>query len=140
MAWFKMDDGFAFHPKTLAAGNAAAGAFARMGTWSSDQLTEGHIPTVQARLIASPRELKTLAEVGYLHKPGDRCHCLTERPEGALVVPADWSGYWLHDFLEYNPTRAKVLAERARATERQRRARDASKQRQLDKEASHVTA
>ena len=41
MSWFKLDDKSTFHRKVVAAGNAAWGAFCRLGTHSSDQGTDG---------------------------------------------------------------------------------------------------
>ena len=38
MAWFKVDDKLAFHPKVLTAGNTAIGLWVRAGAWSADQL------------------------------------------------------------------------------------------------------
>lgn len=125
MAWFKLDDGLWLHPKTVAVGNAGMGAFCRLGCWSSQQLTEGHIASSYARSIASTTELRKLVEAGYLHRPGDSCRCLTERHPDAMPIPESWSGYWIHDFLDYNPPRAKVLADRAAAAERMRKAREA---------------
>jgi len=130
-----MDDGFWFHPKTIAAGNAAVGAFCRLGCWSSQQLTEGHIPASQAKVIGTSAELRKLVEVGYLHKPGDACRCLADRPPDAIPVPGKWLGYWMHDFLEYNPTRAKVVADRAVTAERVRRYREARRAAGAAKEA-----
>lgn len=98
MAWFRMDDGVTFHRKTLAAGNEAFGAWARMGTHSSAQLADGFIDEPAALLIAGRKAvIERLLTVAFL-----------ERVEG---------GYLIHDFLDYNPTAAEVLKTREARSE-----------------------
>lgn len=98
MSWFKLDDKSTFHRKVVAAGNAAWGAFCRLGTHSSDQGTDGVVSSEVARLIATDEELGRLLAVGLLE----------ERP----------GGYAMHDFLRYNPSArevAKLRKQRAAA-------------------------
>jgi hypothetical protein len=96
--WAKFCDTFWAHPKILAAGNEAVGAFARMVSYCGSQLTDGHVPTSVARTIATPSVLKRLVAGGLLDEaPG---------------------GYSVHDFLAYNPSRSKVLAQRESTAER----------------------
>lgn len=92
MAWFKVDDNAAFHPKIVRAGNAAFGAWIRLGAYCAAQLTDGFIPEQVARMIATKRELDTLAICGLLRD--------------------DSGGFLIHDYLEYQPSRDHVLAER----------------------------
>ncbi len=92
MPWFKVDDQTTFHPKVMRAGNAAFGAWVRLGAYCNAQLTDGFIPASVARMIASRRELETLIESQFL-----------DQIEG---------GYRIHDYLEYQPSRAQVEAER----------------------------
>ena len=98
-----MDDSFPFHPKTIAAGNAAVGAWVRMLTWCSQQLTDGRLPASLALVCGTPADVAKLVEV----------RLLDETP----------TGYAIHDYLDYNPSRAHVLAERARWQARQNKAR-----------------
>jgi hypothetical protein len=104
--WFKIDDTLADHDKVLKAGNAAMGLWVRCGAWSARQLTEGFIPKRIARLYGRPSLVKVLLESGLWCESED--------------------GYQMHDFLDYNPSKEKVLSERRAATERQRRAREAA--------------
>lgn len=60
MTWFKVDDTFAFHAKAVIAGNAAIGLWTRAGAWSSQQLTDGHIPAAIARTLGTKREADAL--------------------------------------------------------------------------------
>lgn len=93
MPWFRLDDQAAFHAKLVAAGNAAVGAWARMGMWSSGQLTNGVVPEAIANVIASKEEI-------------DRCLAVR------LLERVDGTSFQVHDFLDYNPSRDDVLAER----------------------------
>lgn len=104
MAWFKVDDDFFGHPKVVAAGNSAVGLFIRCGSWSSKHLTEGQIPFVIARSFGTQNQIDALLRVGLWNQKDD--------------------GYLIPDFLEYNPSRQQVLAEREAAAERKRKARE----------------
>lgn len=106
MPWGKLDDGFWSHPKVLEAGNEAAGVFARCISWSSQQMTDGFVTEKALDMIAGPRKrsvTRALVEA----------HLLDDKPG-----PAGARGYWLHDFLTYNPSREQVLDERAHRAEK----------------------
>lgn len=104
MPWFKVDDGFAFHPKALAAGNAALGLWVRAGSWCGANLTGGALPRhMIGTLGAQKRDANRLVEAGLW--------CETE------------TGYQFNSWDDYQPTKAQVEAERAAARERQRRHR-----------------
>jgi hypothetical protein len=109
MGWFAIDDQFPFNVKVLCAGNAAVGAWVRLGAWSAGQLTDGFVPADVARQIGSPAELKALERA----------------PAGAsrgLIVKVS-GGWLLPDYLVFNPSRETVLRKREANTERMRRAR-----------------
>lgn len=108
MAWFKVDDGMHSHPKILDAGNEAIGLWARCGSYCSHYLTEGFVKRDVALLYGDMALVDVLVKVG-----------LFEPVEG---------GWQMHDFLNYNPTKEKVLAEREAAAKRQRDARERAKQ------------
>jgi len=92
--WFRLDDAGWCHPKVIAAGNRAFGAWCRAGQWSSSQLADGFVATSVARLIEPATAVwGALVEAGLLV----RC-------EG---------GYRIHDFLVYNPSKSQVEAKRA---------------------------
>jgi hypothetical protein len=90
VSWFKVDDKSWGHAKVLAAGNAAWGAFCRLGAYASDHLTDGKIPPSVAQIILSNDEADRLVSVGLLEKNTD----------GSVVI---------HDFLDWNPSAKKVL-------------------------------
>ncbi|MFC0673534.1 hypothetical protein [Brachybacterium hainanense] len=85
MAWFKADDQLPFHPKVLAAGNAAMGLWIRAGTWSSSQLTDGFIPSAIANAMANECDADALVDAG-----------LWDRVEG--------QGYRFHDWSDFQPS------------------------------------
>ena len=98
MAWFKLDDKVHSHPKTIMAGNAAFGLWARLGSYCSDHLTDGIVPREVAESYGTKPEIKALLRVGFI-----------EVADG---------GYRVHDYLDYNPPRVKVLEERRITAER----------------------
>jgi hypothetical protein len=105
MTWFRVDDSLDFHPKVEAAGNTAMGLWVRAGAYSARMLTEGFVAAgMIAKLGGRPKDAARLVEVGLWH-----------------VVPG---GYRFHQWEQANPTRERVLAERAATAERQRRARE----------------
>ena len=110
MTWAKFDDAFWSHPKTVRAGNEAVGAFVRMVCYCSQYLTDGAVPAATAREIARPKILERLVEVGLLEADGD--------------------GFRVHGYLERNPSRLQVEAERAAKTQRQNRWRETRAQEQ----------
>lgn len=100
MTWFKVDDNLAFHPKTIAAGNAAMGLWVRAGSWAAQQLTDGYVPTDLARNIG------TVAQADALIRSG-------------LWLPSE-AGYDFHEWAApgRQPTRAAVEKRRLAAAKR----------------------
>lgn len=99
--WFKVDDGLPFHPKVMACSNQAMGTWLMMGTWSSQQLTNGFVPTSALTVLrATDSDLSELADAGMIQKTR--------------------GGWRLHDFLDYNPPADDTRARRARERERKR--------------------
>jgi hypothetical protein len=107
MPWFKVDDSFHSHPKVLRAGTAAAGLYVRCGSYSAQHLTDGFVPAEVAAQYGSPEWARRLVVVG-------------------LWVIVD-GGYQMPDYLQYNPSKAKVLKDREAKAARQQRWRDSKK-------------
>lgn len=85
MGWIKLDDGFATHPKVLRLSDQAFRLHVQAMCWAAHQRTEGRLPDV---LVESyPSELATeLMAAGVWERNG--------------------VGTVIHDFTDYNPSRA----------------------------------
>jgi hypothetical protein len=90
MAYFTVDDQFAWHHKSVQAGNAAIGVWTRCGSWSAGQRLDGHVPEDVARAVGKPAEIAALVRAG-----------LWEPVEG---------GYRMHDYADHNTTAAQAIA------------------------------
>jgi hypothetical protein len=93
MAWARLDDGFYGHPKVLQAGLAATGLHVLAISYCSRYLTDGHVSTEFVRQTAGRSATKlarNLVEAGLWE--------CTDR------------GWIVHDYLDYNPSRADVIA------------------------------
>ncbi len=113
MVWARLDDQFHTHekvaeldptPATIPLMAGALGLHLLALSWCSDKLTDGVVPRSQpARLIGAPVDnlIEELMRVG-----------LWERHK---------RGYLIHDFLDYNPSKAQVEALRAVKSEAGRR-------------------
>jgi hypothetical protein len=106
MAWMKIDDRVRTHPKIVAAGPAAAWFWFCGICYCREHLTDGFIPTGMLQSLApgvtNGRALaKKLVEVRLWHIA-----------EG---------GYQVHDFTEWNQTRAEVEARRVSDSARKKR-------------------
>lgn len=126
MVWFKVDDGFYDHrkvkaiPRTLRA--ATIGLWALAGNYAAHQLTDGYVHAdIVEDMASATKHAAELVRVGLWHPPGYEC----DHEICGLIVPD--GQYLFHDYLAYNPSRIKVLAERAATAERQRRSRAKSR-------------
>jgi len=98
--WAKLDDEIVDNLKTLRVWSqdpAAFGLDCRAIAWSARQLTDGFVPR---EIVAT-----------WIPEEAER-----ERLVGILIEAGRWDeqdGYVIHDFLEFNFSRAEVEAERA---------------------------
>lgn len=106
--WFKVDDGFHSHPKTVGLSLEAIGLWTKAGSYCADYLTDGAL---------------TLAHVKHLGG--------TEELADELVEVELWTrskrGYQFHGWTEFQPTKKDVQADREAAKERMRKAREKRK-------------
>jgi len=115
MPWLKLDDAMGEHRKVKRVlrtgghqGLAALGTHVLGLLHASRYLTDGH---VEAEFV---EELFDVAKLDH----GDRQPLLDVLTGRGLWLPAEAGGFQLHDFLEWNPSRAEVLAEREAAAQR----------------------
>jgi len=108
--WVRLDDSFADHPKVERAGPLAAWLHVTALCYCARHLTDGRVPKTKAlRLadVASPQDhVDALLRVGLWHEDGD--------------------DYVIHDYLEYQPARADVEADRLAARTRMAKKRQKS--------------
>lgn len=108
MTWVKLDDRFAGNPKVIAAGPEPMWLYVAGLCWCAQNLTDGRIPKAVLPILSTvkrpPACAQRLVEVGLWIDDGD--------------------GYEVHDYLEFQPSKAKVEAEREAAKERQRKSRE----------------
>ena len=113
MPWARFDDRYPSNRKVRPLSDAAFRLDVSAVCWCNENLTDGRIKQDELALVADIRKYAEAA--------------------AELVKRGRWiqqdDGWLIHDFLRYNPTRAQVLADREKAAERQRKAREAAKAR-----------
>jgi hypothetical protein len=97
MSWARLSGSFCFHRKVLEADartkHRASGAFARMISWSAENMTTGQLSAGVALTIANePKVLDVLVAVGMLERKG--------------------GDYVIHDYCDYNPSGEQLAARR----------------------------
>ncbi|MFJ2110558.1 mucin-2 [Streptomyces sp. NPDC087850] len=114
MSWFKVDDTAHSHPKLRGAGTAAIGLWTLGGSYAAQYLTDGIVHAHFVKTNGTPAQRAKLVTAGLWHPAGHDCPRCPQPAKG---------DFFIHDYLIYNPTRAKVLGERARAAEKKRKQR-----------------
>jgi hypothetical protein len=118
MPYFAVDDQITFHPKAIAAGNAAMGVWTRAGAWAKANTTGGFVSAELAHALGK-KESARLVTAG-LWREG-------EHPKWGI-------GYYFHDWThtsgngteEEEKERRERDRERARERKRAQRERDAA--------------
>jgi hypothetical protein len=115
MTWVRIDDGFGDHPKILAVGPIGAIIHMRAFCYCSRHLTDGFIPMGAVEGLLHGIEHIGIADGGC---PGlfEFGHDANEVdwPE-TLVKNKLWErsknsdGYFVHDYLDYNPSKREIL-------------------------------
>lgn len=135
MTWVRLDDQFPEHKKIATAGPVALALQVAGLCYCNRNLTDGFIPFgVAHRLISTAiidetgRKLELAMISGMAgFDSGD----VIEMSIDALITNGVWDevagGYEIHDYDEYQPSKAQVLAEREAAAERKRRSRGRKK-------------
>lgn len=109
MGWVKLDDGYRNHPKIVKAGPAGMSLDVAAMCYCASYLTDGFVPASVATTLYPVRNpqavVDKLVEVRRWEK--DEAH----------------DGYWVHDYLDYNPPAARVLADREKEREKKNKQR-----------------
>ncbi|MDR3036158.1 MAG: mucin-2 [Kitasatospora sp.] len=114
MSWFKVDDTAHTHPKLRGAGTAAIGLWTLGGSYAAQYLTDGIVHAHFVKTTATAPQLARLVKAGLWHPVDHGCPRCPQPARGDFVI---------HDYLIYNPSRAKVIADRERAAEKKRKQR-----------------
>jgi hypothetical protein len=97
MTWFKIDDNLPRNPKMIQASLSAIGLWVEAGAWASASQTDGQVLKRVLHTLhpdATEEDAQVLVDVGLWEDHGN---------------------YWqIHDFLEYNPSKDDIEAEKAR--------------------------
>ncbi len=121
MPWFKIDDSLYDHPKFAGLSLAAIGLWTAGGSYCARHLTDGFLSDAATPML----------RVGSVRCRAD------------LVAAGLWAesggGIQYHDWLDFQPSRETVLAERRAAAERQHRARESAKSRRESRDSHGVT-
>lgn len=105
MSWAKFDDAFPWHRKVRRLSDGAFRLHVTAICYAAKDYTDGLI------LVEDLDEMPAVRQVEKR---------IVELVAARLWEPVD-GGWVVHDYLEYNPSRAKVQADRAALRERQRR-------------------
>jgi hypothetical protein len=99
VAWVRLDEAFSEHPKIQKVGPLGVSLFTTGLAYCNRNLTDGDIPERQAMALAD-----WSSDRGALAKPQDLID--------ALVAANLWelrpTGYYVHDYPKYQPTKAEV--------------------------------
>lgn len=122
MVWGRMDDKGGGNPKLRAISKSARGALMMIWFYCAEQPTNGWVPAWKVQAECSPAELEALTTVKahgkapLLHEytPGEPppCPCMA-----VVEYTPELPGYWVHDWLDYNPGRSEVAVHKAKRKE-----------------------
>lgn len=97
MTWARIDDVFPDHPKVVELSDRAFRVHVAAICYAARHLTDGHIPKAAVPGLAAGRKaaVTELVRSGLWDKNGN-------------------GGFVIHDYLDYNPSREEIEAERER--------------------------
>lgn len=102
--WVKLDDGFAEHPRVSGLSDAAFRLHVASMCYAAHYLTDGRVPAHRVHGKPLAPLVAELVKAGLWTRNG--------------------TGYEIHDWRDYNPTREDVERQRKMRNERQRRWRE----------------
>ena len=113
MPYLNLDDSYPDHPKIEALSDAAYRLHGSALFYAARFRLDGYLTTAQLRARArwSTKTQKELHDERLLHNPGEPC-------ESKQCPTDDGSRYRLHDFLQWNKSRAWWDEEREKAAKR----------------------
>jgi len=132
LPWVRFDDQFTINRKVARLSDAAYRLHSSAIFWCARNLTDGVVPEedledVCARVRTPERFVTEIVGRGLWHPIGFECdseHC-PAHPDNA--VSNGVTGWVIHDYLEYQPPKRKVQADRKANAERQKKWREQRK-------------
>ena len=126
MAWVRLDDGFTEHPKVLKAGPLGLAMQVAAIAYCNRNLTDGFVPRQAASRLLDFSGLGMRMWAGDMVGGGEDAtwELVVEDLESAGLWDCVDGGWLIHDYLEYQPSKADVLAERKKTKERVTRWRE----------------
>lgn len=119
MTWVRLDENFARHPKIVQAGPLALAMHVAALCYCNQYLTDGFVPKAAVKTFLDLDGIATEFEFGDSEiGEGDRGNLADPfRVVSQLVGAGLWDvspgGWMIHDYLEYQPSKAKVEADKA---------------------------
>src|SRR5690554_1771745 len=118
MTWSRFDDAARKHPKSLMAGNEAWGLWCAAIMYCNQYGTDGFIPDAALATEVLPCPI-TPAKAKKLAR--QLCEARLDPSKPGLFVRDDArKGYVVHDFLDWNPSKAELDDKRRKDRERKR--------------------
>lgn len=134
MPWVRFDDQYPIHRKVKPLSDSEYRFHNEAIFWCARNLTDGFVPAEDVSDVSSGRRpykvIPSLVARGLLHEPGHTCASPQCPP------PPGGDGWLLHDYWGYQPSKAKVLAERKAKADRQARWLAKKKGKPVDNQAS----
>jgi hypothetical protein len=113
MAWVKLTDDFYDHPKFYEAGPLGLSLWTVGIAWCNRNLTDGFIPRAKARTLLDFDRLSietgTVGELASFGQDVDSDYVIQILLDCGLWEPVN-GGYIVHDYLDYQPSAAEVIA------------------------------
>lgn len=146
MPWLRLDDGFAEHPKIAGLSAAAFRLHVEALCYCARNLTDGYVSQAVLKRFSggrrAPKYAAELVDAGLWEPADERADgaqlartCATDEPQsGAHLREAGW---YIHDFLDFNPSREAVTDEREKARKRKEKSRSSRRDKTVTE--SHVT-
>jgi hypothetical protein len=123
VTWVKFDDQFPIHRKIGGLSDALYRLHTEAIFWCTRNTTDGVIFLAEFKQIsrrARPKNAMLLVSFGLWHEAGKLCEpCAKSLADAGTPEPSD--GWVIHDYLEFQPSRSKVVHERQAKAERQAR-------------------
>lgn len=134
MGWVRIDDGFPQHPKVAKAGPLGIAMQVAALCYCNRYLTDGFIPRGVVPGLLNLEGIAVHTWDGELFGGGE--DATWQLVVADLIEAGLWEevegGYRIHDYLDYQPSRQQVLAERQKTAERVRRHRAKEAERNAD--------